>query len=128
MGFIGALSGTKPGKFSLTLNAVLSKDSPEIAVPVSFLLRDVLENANSFHEAKETLEKTTIASDCLLLLSGTTSDEMVVIERTPKRSATRGPNNGVICVTNDYKLLENGKVRSLNFRPHLAEGLIELVS
>ncbi|KXX69113.1 C45 family autoproteolytic acyltransferase/hydolase [Flammeovirga sp. SJP92] len=108
VGFIGALSGTKPGKFSVTLNAVLSKDAAEIAMPVSFLLRDVLDKANSYSEAKKTLEKTTIASDCLLLLSGKTSSEMVVIERTPKRSATRGPDNGIVCVTNDYKLIENG--------------------
>lgn len=109
VGFIGALSGTKPGKFSITLNAVLSKDSAEIAMPVSFLLRDVLDNANSFDNAKETLEKTTIASDCLLLLSGTKPEEMAVIERTPKRSATRNSKNGFVSVTNDYKLLENGK-------------------
>ncbi len=109
VGFIGALSGIKAGKFSVTLNAVFSKDSAEIAVPISFLLRDVLNSAESYQEAKEILEKTTIASDCLLLLSGMTSNEMVVIERTPKRSATRSPNNGIICVTNDYKVLENGE-------------------
>lgn len=107
LGFVGALSGTKPGSFSLTLNAVLSKDSPEIALPVSFLLRDVLNSANSFEEAKELLENTTIASDCLILLTGCNPDEMVVIERTPKRHATRYSENGYIIVTNDYKQLEN---------------------
>lgn len=106
-GFIGALSGTKPEKFSLTLNAVLSNDNPEIAFPVSFLLRDVLDTSDSFEEAKQKLEQTTIASDCLILLSGTKSNEMVVIERTPKRFATRNSEGGCIIVTNDYKLLEN---------------------
>lgn len=107
VGFIGALSGTKPERFSLTLNAVLSNDNPEIALPVSFLLRDILSNANNFKEAKEMLEQTTIASDCLILLSGTKENEMVVIERTPKRYATRIAENGFITVTNDYKKLEN---------------------
>ena len=107
VGFIGALSGVKPGKFSVTLNAVLSKDSPEFATPISFLLRDVFNNADSFEEAKKKLEETTIASDCLLLLSGTKLSEMVVIERTPKRFATRGTQKNFISVTNDYKLLEN---------------------
>ncbi|WNJ17133.1 C45 family autoproteolytic acyltransferase/hydolase [Pontibacter sp. G13] len=109
VGFIGALSGTKPGKFSITLNAVSSKDSAEIAMPISFLLRDILDNATSFNEAKEILENEPIASDCLLLLSGTSTEELIVIERTPKRFATRLPENGIICVTNDYKLLENGE-------------------
>jgi len=107
VGFVGALSGTKPRKFSLTLNAVLSKDSPEIALPVSFLLRDILNTAESFEEAKEKLEQTTIASDCLILLSGTKASEMVVIERTPTRFATRTTEGSFITVTNDYKKLEN---------------------
>ncbi len=107
IGFIGALSGVKPGQFSITLNAVLSKDSPEIATPVSFLLRDILADANSFDSAKKKLEETPIASDCLLLLTGTQKGEIVVIERTPKRSATRTTTGKFIAVTNDYKLLEN---------------------
>jgi acid ceramidase len=107
VGFVGALSGTKPEKFSLTLNAVLSKDEPEIALPVSFLLRDILNSANSFEEAKEKLEKTKIASDCLILLSGTKKNEKVVIERTPTRFATRTTDKKYITVTNDYKKLEN---------------------
>ena len=107
VGFVGALSGTKPGKFSLTLNAVLSNDNPEIALPVSFLLRDILNTADSFEEAKDKLEQTTIASDCLILLSGTQTNEMVVIERTPTRYATRTTENKFITVTNDYKKLEN---------------------
>lgn len=107
LGFIGSLSGTKPNSFSLTLNAVLSNDSPEVATPVSFLLRDVLDSSNSFLEAKQKLEQTTIASDCLILLSGTKPDEMMVIERTPKRFASRFSDSGFITVTNDYKQLEN---------------------
>jgi acid ceramidase len=110
LGFIGALSGIKPGKFSLTLNAVLSHDTGEIAQPVSFLLRDILDSAASFAEARERLESTIIASDCLILLSGTKPKEMVVIERTPKRFSTRLPENGYIVVTNDYKQLQNNTI------------------
>lgn len=106
-GFIGALSGSKPGKFSLTLNAVSSNDSPEIALPVSFLLREILDSSDSFEQAKAVLENTMIASDCLILLSGNASKEMVVIERTPKRSSTRETDQGYIVVTNDYKQLKN---------------------
>ncbi|UZR95255.1 C45 family autoproteolytic acyltransferase/hydolase [Chondrinema litorale] len=110
-GFVGALSGTKPGKFSVTLNAVLSNDSPEVAMPISFLLRDVLDSAESFNEAKRQLEATIIVSDCLLLLSGVNVGEMAVIERTPSRFATRVPESGkgYIVVTNDYKKLQNNE-------------------
>ena len=106
-GFIGTLSGIKPNKFTVTLNAVLSNDGPEIATPISFLIRDILTKANSFEEAKSSLENTTIASDCLILLSGINEKEIAVIERTPTRFATRKSDNGTAIVTNDYKILEN---------------------
>ncbi|QNR24285.1 C45 family autoproteolytic acyltransferase/hydolase [Croceimicrobium hydrocarbonivorans] len=108
-GFIGVLSGLKPGAFSISLNAVLSNDSPEFARPISFFLRDVLSQAESYLQAKELLEQTTIASDCLLLIAGTQKGEMQVIERSPKRFASRDAEENHIVVTNDYKLLENTK-------------------
>jgi len=106
-GFVGALSGIRPQRFSLTLNAVLSNDQPEMAYPVSLLLRDVLCDCNSFATAQEKLEKMTIASDCLLLLTGPNANEQVVIERTPTRFATRMGTAGFVAVTNDYKTLQN---------------------
>ncbi len=112
-GFIGALSGISPGRFSVTLNAVLSVDKPELAYPVTFLLRDVLATATSWQAAKIVLEKTVIASDCLLLLSGVNPGEHVVIERTPKRHATRQPHENFIIATNDYKQLENGLAENI---------------
>lgn len=111
-GFVGALSGIRPGKFSVTLNAVLSNDKPEMAFPISFLIRDVLASAESYDEAKQRLEQTPIASDCLILLSGVAPNERAVIERTPKRFATRETSREFIAVTNDYKKLENGKSES----------------
>lgn len=109
-GFVGALSGIKPQKFAVTLNAVLSEDQAELALPISFVLRDVLETCESFEEAKIKLENTPIICDCLLLLSGTKPNEKVVIERTPKRTETRSSKEDFIVVTNDYKQLKNGQV------------------
>ncbi|SNR49259.1 C45 family autoproteolytic acyltransferase/hydolase [Dokdonia pacifica] len=106
-GFIGALSGVRPRAFSLTLNAVASQDEPQIATPISFLLRDVLENATSFQKAQSMLEQKPIISDCLILLSGTQKEEKIVLERTPIRCATRTSNEDHIIVTNDYKILDN---------------------
>lgn len=103
VGFIGVLSGMKPNEFSVTLNAILSEEEPNFAKPISFLLREILENDNSYASAKEKLEKTDIVCDCLLLLAGTKADEMAVIERTPRKSQTRYAEQKHIIVTNDYK-------------------------
>lgn len=104
-GFIGAFSGIAPGRFAVTLNAVLSLERAQPATPVVLLLRAVLEEARSFDEAVAILSHALLPCDCLLLLTGTRSGEMVVIERTPSRHAVRSAQGGFICVTNDYQRL-----------------------
>lgn len=102
-GFVGAFSGMAPGRFAITLNAVFSGEPTQLATPVVFLIRSVLEEAASFAEAVERLSGAPIPSDCLLLVTGARTGEMVVIERTPTRHALRGPEGaGVLCATNDY--------------------------
>lgn len=107
-GFIGCFSGVAPGRFAVTLNAVLSDDAPQIAEPVVFLLRRTLDEAADFDAAVKALEQTPIASDCLLLVTGVRAGELVVIERTPTRAALRRPVNGRLIVTNDYRALGAG--------------------
>ncbi|MEM7234917.1 MAG: C45 family peptidase [Planctomycetota bacterium] len=105
-GLVGAYSGMAPGRFSVTLNAVLSEDSPELALPVTFLLRTVLETAASYCDAVSMLAESTIPCDVLLLVTGVEAGEFCVIERTPKRSAIRDATRGRVIVTNDYLELD----------------------
>jgi hypothetical protein len=107
-GFVGAFSGMAPGRFAITLNAVLSTDPAQLGTPVVLLIRRVLEEARSFDEARAILSETPIPCDCLLLLTGTRPGEMVVIERTPGRHALREGVNGYVCVTNGYQVLDAG--------------------
>ena len=104
-GFLGALSGVAAGRFAVSLNAVLSGDPAAAALPVVCLLRQALEQAIDFDDAVQRLTNTTIASDCLLLVSGPRRSQMVVIERTPTRYAIRKASNGAIFVTNNYHAL-----------------------
>lgn len=105
-GFIGAFSGVAPGRFAISLNAVLSDDAPIVAEPAVFLLRRVLDEARTFDEALVELRDSPSASDCLLLLTGTGPGAMAVVERTPTRSAVRGPGDGFIEATNDYRRID----------------------
>lgn len=123
-GFIGCFSGVAPGRFSVTLNAVLSDDPACVAEPVVFLLRRVLDIAPDFDAALSMLRDSPIASDCLLLLCGTQRGEFVVIERTPTRAYVRGPENGVVFVTNDYRAMPTGAAGSSELaRTSCARGL-----
>ena len=112
-GFTGCLSGMAPGKFSISLNAVMSSEPSELAEPVVYLIRKVLENASGFEEAVQILSDTNIASDCLLMVCGTKESEMAVIERTPSKSKVRFAQNGRIMVTNDYKLFNPSEETSI---------------
>jgi predicted choloylglycine hydrolase len=116
-GFIGALSGMKPNHFSITLNAIVSEEAPNFGKPISFIIRDVLENVHDFKTAQQVLEQETLICDCLLLLAGTNANELKVIERTPTNFKTRHANNGFIAVTNDYKTAidsDGGNLSSLH--------------
>ena len=104
-GYAGALSGMAPNRFSVTLNAVLSDDPPELVPPVTFLLRDVLDTARNFDEAVTRLRDSPVTSDSLLLISGVKQGEMVVIERSPKRAAVRTAVDGFVALSNDYRSL-----------------------
>lgn len=105
-GFIGAFSGVAHERFAITLNAVISSESPPLAEPTTLLLRKVFDTAPDFKTAVSMLSETSIAADCLLLVTGVNQGEMVVIERTGTRSALRHPEDGFIAVTNEYKVLE----------------------
>lgn len=104
-GFAGVLSGLAPGRFAVTLNAVISRERPRAAMPVVFLLRQVLEEAASFAEALAMSRDTPVASDSLLLLSGVRAGELAVIERTPTRAEVRWGTDGAVFATNDYRAL-----------------------
>lgn len=105
-GLVGAFSGIAEGRFAITMNAVLSEESPTPAISTPMLIRDVLETAVDYDEAKERLARTPIASDCLLLLTGAHRGELCVIERTSTRAAVREVVDGVVAVTNDYRALD----------------------
>jgi hypothetical protein len=108
-GYIGALSGLAPGRFAVTLNAAISRERPSITRPVVLLIRPVLEACGTYCEALELLQRTPIAADCLLLLTGTRAGEMAVIERTSTRASRPLPLCGIemveACVETDIVLI-----------------------
>ncbi|MAQ15808.1 MAG: hypothetical protein CMN30_13560 [Sandaracinus sp.] len=99
-------SGVAEGRFAITLNAVLSGETPELARSVTMLLREVFEEAQTYDEAVTRLSEGTIACDCLLLVSGVREGEMCVVERTSRRAAIRSPADGLVVVTNDYRAMD----------------------
>ncbi len=107
-GYVGALSGVAPGRFAVTLNAVLSDEPPQLAIPITSLLRQTLDEAADYDDAVARLRDTPVVASALLLVSGVEPGQMCVIERTPTRAAVRAPTDGLVSVTNDYRALDPG--------------------
>ncbi|KAF7485822.1 acid ceramidase isoform X3 [Marmota monax] len=96
-GYVGMLTGFKPGLFSLTLNERFSMNGGYIgilewilgkkdAMWIGFITRSVLENSTSYEEAKNILTKTKLLAPAYFILGGNQSGEGCVITRERKDS------------------------------------------
>uniref|UniRef100_G3T2H6 Acid ceramidase n=1 Tax=Loxodonta africana TaxID=9785 RepID=G3T2H6_LOXAF len=96
-GYVGMLTGFKPGLFSLTLNERFTMNGGYMGVLewiwgkrdamwIGFLTRSVLENSTSYEEAKNILTKTKILAPAYFILGGNQSGEGCVITRDRKVS------------------------------------------
>ncbi|XP_020832392.1 acid ceramidase [Phascolarctos cinereus] len=94
-GYVGMLTGMKPGTFSLTLNERFNLNGGFLGVIewmlgrredmwIGFLMRSVLENATSYEDAKNLLIKTTVLAPAYFILGGNKSGEGCVITRDRK--------------------------------------------
>lgn len=92
-GYVGVISGLKPGVLTLTVNERFNIDGGFIGIIEwilgkrnakwsTFLTRDVLENAASFKEARDMLANDEVLAPVYYILGGTKSGEGVVITRS----------------------------------------------
>jgi hypothetical protein len=117
-GFVGALTGMAPGRFAGAINqaplwrrtahpwlrpydmaANAAKTWSTRHIPANQLLRQVLESAASYAEAKRLLETTPIARPVIFTLAGCAQGERCVIERTEDDYLTRTDET---CAANDW--------------------------
>ncbi|XP_034860086.1 acid ceramidase isoform X2 [Mirounga angustirostris] len=96
-GYVGMLTGFKPGLLSLTLNERFNINGGYMgviewiwgkkdAVWIGFITRSVLENSTSYEEAKNILTKTKILAPAYFILGGNKTGEGCVITRDRKQS------------------------------------------
>ncbi len=106
-GAIGVVTGLSAQGYGVALNAVVGPERVDkTGYPVLLFLRRVLEDANGFTEAVDMITTERLAAPGLFTVVGTSNDERVVIERTPRRHAQRWPDgDGPLYATNDYRTL-----------------------
>ncbi|CAF1667380.1 unnamed protein product [Adineta ricciae] len=93
-GFIGALTGVKPGVFSVSLNARFDLNGGYIGIIewlynfdrqqsfVTFALRDMLTNAKNYSEVLNYLSDVLLVAPCYYILAGTKPGEGAIISRS----------------------------------------------
>ncbi|CAF96605.1 unnamed protein product [Tetraodon nigroviridis] len=92
-GYVGMLTGIKPRTFTLTMNERFSLDGGYIGILewifgkrdgiwMSFLTRSVLENANSYEEAKTLLAQTKLLAPAYFILGGNQTGQGCIITRS----------------------------------------------
>lgn len=113
-GLFGVLTAVAPQRFSVSINYVRHADYESVRsfvyrsfvgyMPVTWAVRQVCDEASSFAEAVRRLRDIPLLAPVLLVVAGTTSDEAVVIERTPDSAAVRRlADHSHLCVTNHYQ-------------------------
>lgn len=108
-GHVGCYTGVAPGRFAVSLNAVVSDEPAGLDRPVTLLLRETLEEARDFDDALRRLAETPIVADAILTVAGVEQGELAVVERTPTRASVRRPESRrFVLGTNDYRSFELG--------------------
>lgn len=123
-GMVGVLSGMLPGAYSVTINM-----APPHAVPsmrkfgALFLLRETLEECDTYQSAVARLARTPISAAVFFVVCGSKPDQGCVIERTQTGSRIRRFMGPPLVQANHY---ETAKFRPLNalFEEDDGEGTI----
>jgi hypothetical protein len=89
LGLAGALSGMLPGAYSISINYAPSVKDPGFDFGPLFLLREVLEECDTYGEAVSCLKSTQLSSNVFFTVCGVNDNEGCVIERTRASSSIR---------------------------------------
>jgi len=90
-GCVGVLSGMVPGGYSVTINWAPPAAFPTFEFGPAFLLRNTLEECDTYDDAVRRLSETTLSTSVFYVVCGTERDQGCVIERTQQGSAVRRP-------------------------------------
>ncbi|MCA8961761.1 MAG: hypothetical protein KDC38_14655, partial [Planctomycetes bacterium] len=102
-GMAGAVTGLNDDRIFCSINGAHSEDRDNIGTPVSLVVREVLQYADSIEAAVAIIESAPVfVSDSYLVADGR-AGTAVVIEKSPGKCAVRPMENGVILQANHFE-------------------------
>lgn len=101
-GFVGVLSGMVPHHYSVTINWAPPTATPSFEFGPAFLLRETLEECDSYDEAIEVLTQTPLATSVFYTVVGAEKGQACVIERTQTESVVRQAGVSILVQANHH--------------------------
>lgn len=101
-GQVGVLSGMVPGAYSVTINWAPPGGFPTFEFGPTFLLRDVLENCDTYADAVNRLCVTRLSTSVFFTVCGTKDGQACVIERSPTDAVVRPFDGGPLVQANHH--------------------------
>ncbi|MBL7932879.1 MAG: peptidase C45, partial [Bacteroidia bacterium] len=102
-GFTGVVSGMNDKGLTVTINAAKSEIPTSAATPISLLVKEILQYAETIQQAYDIAEKRkTFVSESILI--GSSKDhKAVIIEKTPGKTNLYSENNDQLICSNHYR-------------------------
>lgn len=101
-GMIGVVSGINDAKIAVTINASQSASKKSIGTPVSLVLQQVMQDADTLDEAIEIIRAARVFVSDLFLVADGKSGEAVIVEKTPGHCAVRRAEGDYIVCANHF--------------------------
>lgn len=101
-GFVGVLSGMLPHHYSATINWAPPAARPSFDFGPVFLLRETLEQCDSYDEAVDVLTHTPLSTSVFYTVVGVEKGQACVIERTKSQAVIRQAERSVIVQANHH--------------------------
>jgi len=132
-GMAGAMTGINDRRLYCSINGAHSSDRDNIGTPVSLVVRQVLQYADTLDDAIATIRDAHVfVSDSYLLADGTTG-EAAVVEKSPGKVAVRRIRGDVLLQANHFECPEfaddegNAEYRRVGTSESRRQRLAELV-
>jgi tetratricopeptide (TPR) repeat protein len=99
-GMTGVVTGVNARRVYVSMNAARTDDPFRPGIPMAFLLREILENANDVKEAVAIIRKHSVMVPEAILIADGKAPEAVVVELSPKQVVVRRAKGSAIGVAN----------------------------
>lgn len=119
-GMVGVVSGMNEAGISVTINAAQSADKRQIGTPVSLVMREVLQHAETLDQAIAIIRESKVFVSDSYLVASRKASQAVVVEKTPGRCAVRKAEGDTIICSNHF-LTDDLKDDQNNLK-YMAEG------